>query len=381
MLVSQKMRALCLLLCLLTLLCACAPKAPAPDTTATPAATATAAPAPTAVPGYEKFTGYFYDALDTVTILTGFAPDKAAFDALLDEAHARFLRFHVVFDRYAVHEGVNGLYSVNKNAGKGPVKAEPELLALLLWLKQNQPLARGTVNVAMGTVLSVWHDYREEGVALPPEKLLQNAALHTNFDDVIINEAEGTVYFADPALTLDLGAVAKGYAVETVSKWLLTTAMPSFIISAGGNVRCGKKPLDGRDRWGVSIQDPDEAQSALSADQGYLDVLYLTGRSVVTSGDYQRNYVVDGVSYHHIIDPATLYPGRYMRAVTVVTEDSALADLLSTAVFLMPYEEGRAFVDGLAGVEAYWVLSGGETRCTDGMRAMLRSGGAGAVDQ
>ena len=159
---------------------------------------------------------------------------------------------------------------------------------------------------------------------------------------------------------------------------MLDSEMPSFIISAGGNVRCGQKPLDGRARWGVSIQDPGPADGLPGT--GYMDVLYLTNLSVVTSGDYQRYYTVDGVRYHHLIDPDTLYPGQHMRAVTIVTQDSGLADALSTAVFLMPYEQGRAFVEALDGVEAYWVLLDGSVQCTDGLRAMLASQGASSRD-
>ena len=110
-------------------------------------------------------------------------------------------------------------------------------------------------------------------------------------------------------------------------------------------------------------------------------MLYLNDLSVVTSGDYQRFYEVDGVRYHHIIDPETLMPSRFMRAVTVVTRDSGMADLLSTALYLMPYEEGRAFVDGLPGVEAFWVLNDGAIQYTDGMKTFLLSAGASARDE
>lgn len=328
--------------------------------------------------GQQKFSASFYDAFDTVITVIGFAPDQAAFDSVYGQVKQMFMRYHQVYDGYKRYDGVNNLYYVNKYAGSGPVEAEPELIQLLLYMKELQPGLLGRVNIAMGAVLSYWHEMREEGEYLPELSILEKLSVHTNFDDVIIDEAAGTVYFADPQLKLDLGAIAKGYATEVVASWLLTSGMTSYIISAGGNIRCGEKPLDGRARWGVGIQDPDE--SLFSTANGVKDVVYLTDMSVVTSGDYQRYYVVDGVRYHHIIDPDTLFPSNYMRQVTVVTRDSGYADALSTMLFLLPYEEGRAFVDSQPDVEAYWVLNDGSVCFTDGLRGALQSQGASAVD-
>lgn len=326
-----------------------------------------------ATSAYQKFSGTFFGSFDTITTVIGYAKDQATFDAAFQQVSDMFARYHQVFDAYNSYEGVNNLWYINEYAGQGPVKAEKELIDLLLWLKEKQPGTNGKVNVAMGAMLRVWHNYRTIGTELPPMETLTEAYAHSDFDQVIINEAEGTVHYADPGILLDLGAVAKGYTVEIVAKALLDGDMPSFIISAGGNVRSGEKPLDGRARWGIGIQDP----AFPSANK---DVLYFKGLSAVTSGDYQRYYTVDGVNYHHLIDPATLMPGNYMRAVTVVTEDSGLADLLSTTLFLMSVEEGKAFLEAYPEVEAYWVLHDGTVHYTDGMAAMLRSLGASAND-
>lgn len=343
----------------------------------------------------QKYSTSFFDVFDTVITIIGYADSQETFDRVVGEAQQQFVRYHQVFDGYNAYDGVHNLYYVNQNAASGPVPAEPELMTLLAWIRDLQPSLEGRVNVAMGAVLRLWHDAREVGVALPDEAALREAAGHVDMSQVILDEQAGTVYFADPELSLDLGAVAKGYTAERVAQWMLGSDMPSFIISAGGNVRCGQKPLDGRARWGVGIQDPGPIDGM--AGTGYMDVLYLTNLSVVTSGDYQRYYTVDGerdhhlndpdtlytvdgVRYHHLIDPDTLYPGRHMRAVTIVTQDSGLADALSTAVFLMPYEQGRAFVEALDGVEAYWVLLDGSVQCTDGLRAMLASQGASSRD-
>ena len=342
-----------------------------------------------ALPGsadMNKYSTVFMDTFDTVISLIGYAENQETFDARAAETHAMYLHLHKLFDTYNSYadEGITSVCDVNRQAAVEPVKVDPILFGLLTFCKSNYELVNGQTNVAMGSVLSIWHEYREAGLddpenaKLPPMADLQAAAQHMNIDDLILDEAAQTVYFADPEMKLDVGAVAKGYATEIVSQMLLAGDMPSFIISAGGNVRCGQKPLDGRARWGVSIQDPGPADGLPGT--GYMDVLYLTNLSVVTSGDYQRYYTVDGVRYHHLIDPDTLYPGQHMRAVTIVTQDSGLADALSTAVFLMPYEQGRAFVEALDGVEAYWVLLDGSVQCTDGLRAMLASQGASSRD-
>lgn len=325
----------------------------------------------------QKFSASFFGVFDTVTQLIGYADSEEAFQQAFEEARTLLTRYHQVYDGYNAYDGVFNLYYVNHHAASGPVKAEPELIGLLLWAREKQAALPPGVNIAMGAVLETWHRYREGGMEIPPLSLLTEQAAHTDIRDLVIDPENGTVYFADPLLRLDLGAVAKGYAAEMTAQ-RLKEIMSSFLLSVGGNIRAGEQPLDGRARWGAGIQHPGDGKGP--APNENLDVLYVKGQSVVTSGDYQRFYAVDGVRYHHIIDPQTLMPARFVRAVTVVTEDSGYADLLSTALFLMPYEEARAFADETDGVEAYWVLNDGTVRYTDGMKAMLRSEGASARD-
>ena len=327
---------------------------------------------PAAAAEYTKYSGTFFEAFDTVTVLTGYTLQKETFDAAFDYVRSLFFHYHRIFDNYHEYENVKNLRSMNINAPNGYTEVEPELMELLLWLKEHQSIGQGRVNVAMGSVLSIWHRYRTEGTSLPGMEELQAAAAHTDFDRVLLNAKDNTVFYEDPGIQIDLGAVAKGYTVEIAASWLEKN-MPSYIISAGGNVRCGASPLDGRQRWGVSIQDPDDTAY-------YLDVIYLKELSVVTSGDYQRYYTVDGVNYHHIIDPDTLMPSTYMRSVTVVTRDSGLADLLSTSFFNLSYEDGAKLAASLEGTEVYWVLKDGTVKMTEGFSPMLRSNGAKGKD-
>ena len=134
----------------------------------------------------------------------------------------------------------------------------------------------------------------------------------------------------------------------------------SLLMSIGGNLRSIGRKGDGTP-WRAGVQNPD-----LSAKQQNLAVIDLTDASLVTSGSYQRYYTVDGQQYHHIIDPETLYPAEHHWAVSVWTADSGLADALSTALFVMSLDEGKALVEGWPGVEALWVQKDGTLEYSSG---------------
>ena len=328
-----------------------------------------------------KYSTMYLDSFDTVITLIGYAESEETFNEQADQVHEMFLYMHKLFDTYNSYEdeGIVSIFTLNERAAQEPVAVDPILFSLLTFCKANYALCHEQVNVAMGSVLSIWHEYREAGLAdpehaqLPPMEALEAASGHMNIDDLVLDEENMTVYFADPQLRLDVGAVAKGYATELISQMLLAGPMPSFIISTGGNVRTGISPQDGRKAWGVGIQDPDGSVFGLS---DYVEVLYIHDISVVTSGDYQRYYEVDGQRYHHLIDPETLMPDTDFRSVSIITEDSGYADMLSTAAFLMPYEESRAFIESLDGVDAIWLFPDGSMQMTDGAMKVAKSCGA-----
>lgn len=331
-------------------------------------------------PRYEKYTDSFLDTFDTVTIMVAYTRTEAEFQAYFDQAHQRFQELHQLYNIYYDYPGINNVKTINDHAGIQPVKVDKEIIDLILFAKDWYKRTEGKTNIAMGAVLEIWHAYRETGrddpalAKLPPMDELVEAASHSNIDDVIVDVENSTVYLPDSKMRLDVGAVAKGYATELVAKELAAGGLKSAMLSAGGNIRAIGKPLDGvRERWGVGIQDPS---ASIIADDGLLDVVFVNDASVVSSGDYQRYYVVDDHVLHHIIDPATLMPGKYYRAVTVVTKDSGVADLLSTELFLLPFEQSKALAESLEGVEALWVMEDGNVEVTEGMGKIMRSNGA-----
>lgn len=330
---------------------------------------------------YEKYTDSFFDTFDTVVTVMGYTKSKEEFDGYLEKIEAEFIRLNKLYDIYNNYDGINNIKTINDNAGIKPVKVDKEIIDLIVFSKEWYKKTGGKTNIAMGSVLKIWHDYRTEGKDNPEEaKLpsmadLQEAAKHTDINKVIVDIENSTVYLEDEKMRLDVGSVAKGYATELITKMIVKEGFISGIINAGGNVRTFGKPLDGeREYWGIAVQNPDKF--ILSNENTSLDTLFVNDKSVVTSGDYQRYYVVEDKVYHHLIDPVTLMPGEYFRAVAVVTADSGLGDFLSTTVFLTPYEEGRKLLEGLDGVEALWIKKDGTIEATEGMEKIMKSKGA-----
>lgn len=335
---------------------------------------------------YRKYSDTFFDSFDTVTQVMAYTKSEDEFKRYFNHIHDRFLELHRLYDIFNSYEGLNNLKTINDQAGMQPVKVEQEIIDLIQFSKKWYKEAGPETNIAMGSVLDIWQEYRDEASAnpalakLPPMAELQAAAKHMDMDKVVVDEEKGTVFLTDPDMSLNVGAVAKGYATELVAQEVKALGLESAIISAGGNVRAIGHPYDGvRHRWGVGIQNPDRI--VVTEQDNLLDTAFIHEASVVSSGDYQRYYEVNGKRIHHLIDPKTLMPGDYYRAATVVTEDSGLADFLSTIVFLTPYEQSRAFVDKLEGVEALWVLKDGTIKATAGMEKMLKSHGASGTDK
>ena len=317
-------------------------------------------------PELKQYTATFLTLFDTVTTIVGRAESEEAFRQTAQSVHDALLEYHQLFDIYNEYENVANLKTVNDHAGIAPVEVDRRIIDLLLDCREFYEATEGKVNVAMGSVLSIWHEARNDGINdpanayLPEMDDLEAASLHASFDDVIIDEEASTVFLRDPEMRLDVGAIAKGWSVQRVCE----QSPSGLLISVGGNVcATGPKDEDGTP-WVIGVQNPDG--------DDYLHTIYVPSGSVVTSGDYQRGYVVDGTLYHHIIDPETLYPAAYWRSVTIVCADSGVADALSTALFVLPQEEGQALLER-CGAEALWVDADGNCLYSPGFEELIRT--------
>ena len=337
-------RSLAMLLVLSILLCGCASAQPQSQT---------------------QYTATFLTLFDTITTMVGHAESEEAFKQRAQKIHDELMVYHQLFDIYNDYEGLNNIKTINDRAGIEPVAVDSAIIQLLSDCADYYALTDGKVNVAMGSVLRLWHEARTEGIQdpenarLPDAAALEEAAKHCSFDSLIIDPAASTVFLTDPEAALDVGAVAKGWAAQRAAE----NAPQGMLISVGGNV-CATGPKPGENPWVIGVQNPDGGDS--------LHTIYVTQGAVVTSGDYQRAYTVDGRRYHHIIDPDTRMPSVYFRSVTVVCRDSALADALSTALFLLPLEEGRKLAEK-CGADVLWVDHSGKETMTDGFQSILRT--------
>ena len=306
-----------------------------------------------------KYSSTFLDVFDTVTELTAYCGSEAIFEQASEAVHRELLRIHRLCDVYHSYEGIVNLYSVNEAGGERSFCLDPDLIALLQTGEEFYRASGGKLNVAMGSVVSLWHDCLQggENAVLPAEEALNSAGEHMGFGSVSVSAAENTLTVGDPDVRFDFGAVAKGYAAERAAEVARQNGLSDFALNIGGNVLLsGKKPSG---NWTIGVQAPDG---------GVFTKLSLTDASAVTSGDYQRFVVLDGVRYHHIIDPDTLRPASLYRSVTIVCEDSLTADALSTALFCMTLEDGKALARERR-AEALWIFEDGSSVRTEGFAA------------
>ena len=316
----------------------------------------------------KRYEQVFFDVFDTVTTVIVYDTSERSANEHFDELHKMLQEYHRLYDIYHTYDGLNNLATVNEQAGIAPVAVDRRILDLVDYAKEMDTLTDGRMNIALGRVLDLWLQYREAGLndpdhaTLPPMAELETANAHAKPENIIVDHTAGTLYLADAKTQIDVGAIGKGYAAEQAIKAMRESGVTSMLLSVGGNVCSIGTRADGTS-WQVGIQDPYS--------DGMLCAVQVSGQSVVTSGTYERFYTVDGKRYHHIIDPETLLPSTYYDSVTVISEDSALADALTTGLFCLPLAQGQALVASLDGVEAFWVLPDGTTAQTGGFSAYL----------
>lgn len=283
--------------------------------------------------------------MDTVINVKLYNVNKKTADLTFTEIENIYSKYHNLTNFYDEN---SELYKINNNLEDEYLSVSSELYDLiefgLNWYNKSNKL----LNINIGSLTKTWHDFRKTGV-FPSDDALNNIDINP------ISFKNGQIL--NNNLSIDLGAIAKGYVTELVGDYLENNGINYYIINAGGNVKVGKS---NKGYFSIGIASPNETTDNFM-------IIKDENISVVTSGGYERFYEYNGVLYHHIIDPNTKYPANYMKSVTVIGTDSALCDALSTTLFLMDIEAGKEFIEDYD-VSVVWFTNNDEIIKSDGFK-------------
>jgi len=277
-------------------------------------------------------------------------------------------------------EDVINIKTINENPGVWHT-VDPLLFDMIETSIEYHDITNGYFDITMGPVIDVWDHYREKcefweislrGVEnsheiyerdqdiycrLPDDEDLLEAAQYVGINNIQLNHDSHQIKIEE-GMILDLGGIAKGYAAKLVGDHLKADPrIEHFLINAGSsNLEVyGEHPLRESGEWYTGLIDPVNINN-FTEERRFASAILNDGDNATTSGDYVRYYMVDGQRYHHIIDPFTLYPTDYQRSVTLISSDGSIGDILVTAIFMMPTDEGLAFVNNLDNMEAIWFV-------------------------
>ena len=325
---------------------------------------------------------------DTVHVISGYDKSEQEFKKKVKFYQEEMEKLHKLYTSYEDFQGINNISTINENAGIKPVKVDRNIIDLLKdTLERNKEIS-DKVNIAAGNVIDLWDKAKTEG-KLPEQSELEKMQKCAKTENIVIDEQNSTVFIKEKCTKLNLGAVAKGYAVEQVTKKMEKAGMTSFIISAGGNVKVvGKRKIPKKeseitdlksckDQFCIGIALPlyndnkiDKSNPYNNGKNDYLAKIATENMSIVTTGNYQRYFVMDNKVYGQVINLETLKPEDSFASVSVITEDSGLADFMSTTLFLLSYEEGKALIEKMGKkekIDVIWAMKNGDVMSSEGL--------------
>jgi thiamine biosynthesis lipoprotein len=312
-------------------------------------------------------------AMGTRVLLAAYTTDKLnvravrqALQAALDE----ILRIEKEMSTWVATSDVS---RVNAAAGGAPVKVSDETYAVIaksLWMSK---LSEGTFDITFASMGKLWQ-FDEKPVKVVPDPAAVTAARQKiDYRKIKLDEGQSTVQLESKETIINLGGIAKGYAIDRAAELLRNKGLTSFYAQAGGDLFVeGEKPEG--NGWRVGIRDPR------GPDGTYFAVVEVKDAAFSTSGDYERFFIKDNKRYHHIIDPRTGYPATQSRSVTIWAKDAFTADSLDNAVFILGPEKGLALVESLEGCGAVIVDAQNEVHISkrlEGKVKILRKPGKG----
>jgi thiamine biosynthesis lipoprotein len=280
-----------------------------------------------------------------VYAIDAYGPHAAALPGAVEDAFDEVDRIDRLMSHYKADSPISRL---NREAGSHPIVVDAELFDFLAGALQYSRDSDGAFDITVGPLMKAWGFFRGDG-RLPPDEELAAARRHVGAWHVRLDARAGTIGFDEPGVELDLGGIAKGYAVDRAVEILRRRHVSAALVSAGGSTIYGFGSPPGREGWDVTLQDPiDPARTALTVN--------LRDRALSVAGTSEKSFEAGGVTYSHIMDPRTGRPAQGVLTVAVVARRATAGDALDDALFVLGPEGSRAYLTRLPDTEVFFFL-------------------------
>lgn len=292
--------------------------------------------------------------LDTLVEISVFSTDEQAAQKAIDAAYQEIARIETLLSRY---RSDSQIALINRSVGKEQfITITAEVSAIIGRALQYAEMTGGVFDITIGPVVDAW------GIGTADERIPEAEELQHLLEFVddrkVELEPEQGIRLRAPGMIVDLGGIAKGYAIDRGIEALRHHGVTMALINAGGDLRCLGTKADGTP-WRIGVQNPREKNDIVG-------IIKVSDDAVATSGDYERYFMQDGVRYHHLLNPETGMPARECQSVTIVARTAEMADVMATAVFVMGPERGLAFLNEHPGLEGMIVDADGEFLVSEG---------------
>ena len=300
-------------------------------------------------PDYKAASSPVRMVMGTFVKITAVAADEATINKSFTAA---FDKLVAVDEMMSDYKPESELSKVNRDAFKNPVKISDELFEVLRASVEYSKKTEGAFDITIGPVVELWRRTEKEG-AKPTEQELASAKARTGYEKLILDQQNKTVRFAVEGMILDLGAIAKGYAIDLAVEAMKETGVAGGLIDVGGDIRCFGVSPKFNNVWRIGMEDPSGAKDMLQ-------VIQLTDTAIATSGDYRRFVMIDDKKFSHIINPQTTKSAAELTSVTVIAKTAMQADALATSVSVMGQQKGLELIESIPDVEAIVIPAGKE---------------------
>ncbi|MPQ31609.1 FAD:protein FMN transferase [Clostridium estertheticum] len=263
-------------------------------------------------------------------------------------------------NKMSVFKNDSEISKINTNAGNKPQIVSNDTYYVIQKAIKYCRLSEGAFDITIGPIVALW-GIGKEGQQIPSSNEIKEKLKIVNYKDIVLDKDDRSIFLKNKKQEIDVGGIAKGYAADEVKNVMIKNGIKSALINLGGNILTLGTKIDGTP-WGVGIQDPFKTRGEFAL------IISVINKSVVTSGNYERYFEVEGKRFHHIINPSTGDPSESdIVGATIISDNSIDGDGLSTGVYIMGVQKAIKLIEEIEGVDAILITKSKEIYVTSGM--------------